>query len=801
MWQDLRIAFRALRHHPGFSLVAIFALALGIGANTAMFSMADGLLFRPILINNLDRLITVIGGRPGVMMGEIGISPADFYDLAQRVHSIEAVTSWTHENWNVTGEGNPEVVRGATVHSNFFNVLATQPAQGRGFRDNDPTNVTVLSHELWQRRFGGDPTILGKVIRLNGKPHEVLGIAAPAVKLPASAQLWVPVAETPEYRHDTGSSYLNTIARLRPGVTLAEANAELRLLASQLAVERPKTNAEHKLEAWQLSEFVSGYLTGTYTRLSLISVTLLLLIACANVANLLFARVSGRVREIALRQALGASRFAIIRQLLAESVLLAIGGLVVSFFFSLWGVDTLKGFMPAEVEVYLPGWSRISVDGRAALYSSLMAMLASVAAGILPAWIGSRAALTDALREGGRGMSSGLSRHNLRRFLVVGQVTTSLVLIIGGALMYRGARALFDSAPGRDREHTLTAQLVLDSPEYENVVKRVGFQDRLLERLHAIRGVDKASLVRHIPFSGAWSVAHLTVEGELLRTGEQRTVHPQRVNADYLESFGIPLQKGRLIQNSDTSTTQQVAVISEKTARLYFGDADPIGKRIQIDHLPGQWFHVVGVVGDILHEWTQRGAMPTVYLPYRQASPVAFAVLLHSSDRAATDIATDLRAVVRELDSELALQQVLTHEKVVGNQLVGMNYIAAMLAMAAILSLLLAAIGIYSLMSYVVSERVREVGIRMALGASAGSVVRLIVGQGFRMIAVGLFIGMAGALAMSKLLSGLIYGVSAFDMVALLGGALLLAAAGLVAAFIPARWASHVDPMTALRRE
>ncbi|MEQ1932939.1 MAG: ABC transporter permease, partial [Fimbriimonadaceae bacterium] len=419
MLRDLRLALRSIRQSPASAVVAIVVLGLGIGANTALFSVADGILFRPLLLPDLDRLIAIQGGGTGEAAGSRDLAAGDVYDIARRAESLASVGFSRLKGLNLSGDLLPENIRGASVSANFFEVVGIQPAFGRGFRageDAQNARVAVLSDELWRSRFGADPAILGKQVRLNGELHEIVGVTPAAMSFPASAEAWILADATPRFRTTRGDFHLRCVARLKSGVTVEAANTELNNIGRQLAQEHPNTNKGRTLHALLVREMVSGQATASYTRLSLYSMALLLLVACGNVANILFARFSGRVREIAVRQALGASRGSIIRQLLMESVVLSGGGLLVAALLAFWGIDVLKSGMPPEVEIWLPGWRRIGMNSRALLYGTLLALAASLAAGCIPAWMAStnRAQLMGAIRDGGRGMSSGRNRKRLQ---------------------------------------------------------------------------------------------------------------------------------------------------------------------------------------------------------------------------------------------------------------------------------------------------------------------------------------------------------------------------------------------------
>lgn len=807
MINDFRYALRTLKHKPGYTIAALVALALGVGANTTVYSIAEGLLFRPLPLHDLDRVVAIEGGRPD-RFDEVGVTPADLMDIRERTTSFQSVSASNWWDVNVTGQGFPEQVQGFLVAPEFFDTIGVQPLLGRMFAARDHSGggenrVVVLSEGLWERKFARDPNVLEKVIRLNGVPHVIVGVAPRFARVPAEAELWAPLVVDEKFRAST-SGWFSVIGRLKPGVTVQQAAAETRALSQRIALERPNTNAGRDLRVALLRERISGgSLTADYMKMSLIAASLLLLIAASNVANLLFAIISGRGREIALRQALGSSRGRIVRQFLAESIVLGLASIPLALLVTLWGLDLDRRAMPAEVAIHLPGWLSIGVDVYALAFGIGAALVTSIIAGVLPAWLGSRADLTSQLREGGRSLTGPGSRSRVKAALVVVQVTLSMVLMAGAALMYRGAGVLTASAPARDPEQVLTAGLTLPERTYSTHEKQSEFAQRFLERARALPGVESAALIHDIPYEGGWMTTHAETDQNSAALKASKTQLPevqwQRSSAGFFAMLGVPLVRGRDLEDSDGPDSQPVAVISEKAAKLLFPDKDAIGQRLKLDD--GPWVSVVGVCGDMLQDWIERRPMPTVYRPYRQSGSAGMSIMVRGRNRTPEALAPELRAAMVQLDPELPLFHVQSQARVIELQMVGLNYITGMLGVAGIMSLLLAAVGVYSLMSFTATERTREVGIRMALGARPREVIRMLIGQGFRMVGLGLVIGLAGAMALSKLFASLIYGVREFDPVSLGSGVLVLSLAAWVACLIPARWASRVDPMEALRHD
>ena len=806
MLQDFRYALRTLKRQPGYTVAAVLALALGVGANTSIYSIAEGILFRPLPMPDIDRVLVIDGGRPD-RFDEQAVSAADVMDIRERATTLQYVAATSWWSANVTGEGFPEQIQGFRVTEDFFELIGVKAILGRVLQPADymaagENKVVVLSERLWERKFARDQGVLGRIIRLNGEPHVIIGVAPAWARVPAEAQVWAPVVGGEKFRSDKASRY-SVYARLKPEATRDQAAVELLTLAKRIAIERPNTNAGRDLRVSLLRERISGNLTAEYTRMTLAAAALLLLIAASNVANLLFAMVSSRGREIALRQALGSSRWRVVRQFLAESLVLGAACVPLAIVIAMWGLDLNKRAMPAEVEIHLPGWNTIGVDGMAMAFGIGTALLTSIIAGLLPAWIGSRADLNAQLREGGRSVVGAGSKSRVRAALVVVQVTLSMVLMAGSALMYRGAGVLAAAAPGRHPEQVLASSVGLPAGKYSTPEKRGEFAHRMLEKARTMPGVESAALIHDIPYEGGWMTSHAETDATPASLKASRNQLPevqlQLASAGYFAMMGIPVTKGRDLADTDATDTPQVAVISELTARQLFGNEDPLGKRFKLDD--GPWVSVVGVCQDVLHAWILRNPWPTVYRPYRQAGYGNISILIRGRGRSPDALAPDWRAAMLSLDSELPLSHVDPQSRVIALQMVGLNYITGMLGASGLLSLLLAAVGVYSLMSFTATERTREVGIRMALGARPAEVVAMLIRQGFVLVGIGLAIGLAGAMALSRLFSSLLYGVQAFDPVSLGLGTAVLSLAAWLACYIPARWASRVDPMEALRHD
>jgi putative ABC transport system permease protein len=799
--QDLRYGARMLAKKPGFTLIAALTLALGIGANTALFSVVNGVLLRPLAYRDPERLVW-LGHTAAKSNQNAAISPPTFADYRNKCQSFENLTALLYSTaFNLTGEGEPERLQGRRVSANFFDTLGAAPALGRGFlaEEDEPgrNRVVVLSHGLWQRRFGADQNIVGKALRLNGQNFTVIGVMPAAFRWQTD-ELWSPLALSPaNFTPDNrGSEFLQVIARLKPQATLQQAHAEIAEIAAQIVRQNQNIypggsgfTAHVKL----LREQVVGDV-----RLMLLvllgAVGFVLLIACANVANLLLARASARRKEIAVRASLGASRFRLIRQMLTESLLLALlsglGGLLLAKS----GVYLLLTLNPAN----LPRLQEITVDARALGFLLGLALLALLLCGLAPALQASKTDMQETLKESGRGADSG--RQRTRSLLVVAEVAMSLVLLAGAGLMIRSFLRLTHVNPGFAPDHVLTMRMELSAAKYPEPLKRQAFFQQTLERIRALPGVISAGAVGELPLGGGVRSATFAIEGrptgpnEALPHSDIRTITP-----GYFQTMKIPLLKGRDFTEQDNADGRKVAMIDETLARLYWPGEDPIGKRLDLQFVDKPiWMEIVGVVGSIKHKGLDAEYKGQIFYPLAQGGNLS----MHLVARTTIDplsLVSAARGAIRAVDPDQSIYRVMTMEQVVADAVAQPRLTTLLLGAFAVLALVLAAVGIYGVLSYAVTQRTREIGIRMALGAGQRDVLNLVVRHGMLLTLLGALFGLTASIALTRLMRTLLFGVNANDPLTFIVVALLLSLVALLACWIPARRATKVDPLVALR--
>jgi len=798
--QDLRFGLRMLRKTPGFSLVVILTLALGIGATTAMFSVVNAILLRPLFGRETDRLVTIYHSYPKTNL-TTGGSAASFVDYQQRGAVFESVAVSASASFNLTGQGEPERVEGRRVSAGYFTTRGVTTALGRAFLPDEdkPGNqyVALISYGLWQRRFNADPNALGSSIMLNGENHTVVGVMPEAWS--RRNEIWTPLALTPEQLADRGKEFLRMTARLKPGVSLEQAQAAMNTLARQLMQENPQNYPADS--GWNIR------LTPIYEdtvreirpalRVLLGAVGFILLIACANVANLLLARMAARGREMALRAALGASRRRVLRQLLTESLLLALTGGGMGLLIAYWGT----GLVIKLNQNNLPRAQEYSMDGRILAFAFGLSVLTSLLFGLAPALQASKAELTDPLKEGGRGAGGG-GRARLRSLLVVAEIALTLVLLIGGGLMLKSFAQLLQVDPGFRPENLLTLRISLPDDRYHEERQVRDFARQALEKVKALPGVQAAGVVTSLPLSQSNASGTFAIDG---RPTASRDARPQAdwrmVSPEYLQTMGIPLQAGRYFTERDTADAPNVMLIDETLARLYWPNENPIGKRVALSvNQEPIWREIIGVVGAVKHRGLDADYRGTLYAPHSQ---IAWENLFLVARTAAepTSMTTAVRAAIQSVDQNQPVYEVMTMKQRVGESVGQRRFSMLLLVLFAAVALLLAALGLHGVMSYGVSQRTQEIGIRMALGAQASDVLKLVVKQGMTLVCLGVGIGLLASFALTRLLTNLLFGVQATDPVTIASVALMLVGVALLACWIPARRATKVDPLRALRHE
>jgi putative ABC transport system permease protein len=806
LFQDLRYGVRMLLKNPGFTLIAVVTLALGIGANTAIFSVTSALVLRPFDFHDLDRLVWVYETAPQQGNFPSWVSPADFADLRRQQKVFAGLAAFRLSNSNLTGVGEPERMWNSEVTAEFFRLLGFEAAFGRAFLPEEEQagrgQVAVLGHGLWQRRFGADPKIIGATISLDEKAYTVIGVMPEGFDFPKGVELWTPLALGNEAWNERRAQSLQVVARLKPGVELGQVNAEVETLAARLAEQYPQTNAGRGATVRLLrhgNEYQEVFLS-----LLMGAAGFVLLIACVNIANMQLARASSRSREMAVRAALGARRLRLVRRLLTESLLLSLLGGVCGLLVAFGLLDFIRGGLPLDQVQYIPGWKSIRVNERVMIFTLLVSLASSVVFGLVPALQSSNPNLNEALKEGGRSDGGGAVRQRMRKALIVAEIALALALLVGAGLMVKGfARMIEKQQQGFDPRHALTLRATLPPSRYADERRIAAFHLQAQERLSALPGVESASSTSFLPGSDAWNSAEFQIEGlPAPPPGQERVSSYQQVGADYFRTVRIPVIKGREFSADDVEGAPLVAVISEKLARRYFPNEDPLGRRVKVGapEPAATWYTIVGVAGDVPRFMFDREMQPTLYLPNQQL-PDRNAYFVVRASGAPMAALPAVRAQIAALDDKLPLYEIKSHEQVIADRMAGLRLVAALMMMFGALALTLASVGVYGVMAYAVSQRTREIGVRMALGARPQDVLRLVLGQSLKLAALGLAIGLPVALALGRAMAGALFGVIALDPMTFVSFTLLLTGAALLAGYLPAQRATKVDPITALRSE
>ena len=804
-WQDIRYSLRMLKKNLGVTLLAVCALALGIGANAAIFSIADPLLLRPEPFPNLSRLVLIFN-RIAPLTDENSMFPADYETIRTQSTSLQQVAGYTVDQSNLTGQGDPERELVGRVTPNFPDVLGVRPILGRGFtpEDGEPGHdqVAVLSYGLWQSKFGGDPEIVGKEIRIDGRSYTITGVMGKDFDYPIAVNLWRPMAFAPADKTDRENNYVFPVGLLKPGVSASRAAAELSAIGQRLVKEFPKTEKRHAIRTVPFRTYATDELTHNFMLLLLSAVGFVLLIACANVANLQLARVAGREREIAVRAALGANRWHVVRQLLTESVILALAGAAAGLLLAGWAVGLVVANMPVGLTQYVAGWNRIALDWRAVAYTVSLAVFAGIIAGLAPALGHSKPDLAEAFKEGGRGGGPGRSSHRLRGALVVAEVAAAMVLLVGAGLLVKGFRALVHANEKFTPQTLLTFQVSLPMSKYPDQTRMAAFYDQTLAQLNTIPGVESASLATGVPDQDDLSYHPFSGESKTFTVDMGHIALLESISPNYFASLHLPLLRGREFMQSDGPSSLRVAIINRSMASHYWPGEDAIGKRIKrgMPDSKNAWLTIVGIVDDAKYNPIFQAADNAVYVPYTQNADMNESFLLRTKGDPLTFVPA-VRAKIRAVDPDQPIYAPQTLAHLSYEQLLGISFIAAMMGALGLIALVLASSGVYGVMAHSVTQRTHEIGIRLALGAEPGQVLRWIAGRGIRLAGIGLAIGLALAFVLARLMASLVFGVSASDPLIFVLVPASLAAVAIAACYIPARRAMRVDPIVALRYE
>jgi len=793
--QDLRYGLRTLLKKPSFALVAVTTLALGIGANTAIFSVVNAVLLRPLPFKDQDRVVVAWNRGAEAAGGDrTPLAVTDLLDWRTQSKSFENVSAYQQRYFNYTGGDSPERVRGAGVAADFFETLGVQPLLGRTFHPDEEkpgaVRVAVISEGFWRKYFAADPGVLDRTIKLNDAAFNIVGVMPAGLNFPSrDVEIWTAMQIAPPTRW--GPWYLVGVGRLKPGVSVDQARAELHTLTSSF------WGGSFNFNLMPIDDYFVGNVRAALLAL-LIAVTLVLLIAAANVANLSLVRATGRTKEISIRTALGASRWRIVRQLLTESLLLAVAGGALGVLSAVWGIDLLRKLGPADI----PRLDQVGVDVRVLGWTAVVSLFTGVVFGLAPAWQSSRLNLNEVLKEGGRGTTEGAGRKRWRNLLVVAELSLAVMLLIGAGLFMRSLWRLQQIDLGVEPDRVLTMQVGLRSQRYEQEEKVRQFSSRLVEQVQSLPGVTYAALSDSLPPDTTSGSSDFAIEGRAYTEREKPIAYFIRVSPDYFRAMGTRLLRGRYFSDADNQNVPTVLLINETLQRQFFEGEDPIGRRLNVgsDKEP-EWSEIVGIVKDVKYNGMAETVQPALYLNLAQSPSWSMSLVVKTATADPLKMIGPVRSEIAKIDSDLPVAQIDTLDHRFADAVAQPRFRTVLIALFAAVALILACVGIYGVMSYSVTQRTHEIGVRMALGARGHDVLKMVIRQGLTVAGIGVTVGLAASFALTRLMSSLLFGVKPTDPPTFIITALILALTALLACYIPARRATKVDPMIALRYE
>jgi len=800
--RDALYAWRAVRQRPGVSGIVVATLALALAANATTFSLMDAIVLRPYRFAGVDRLMAAASQAPSAtLFDRETVSPADFREWQRDVKAVEKFAAFEWWDANLSGVENPEQVPGFKVSADFFSVLGVAPSLGRTFlaEEMEPGHHrrVVLGYDLWTRRFASDASIVGRTVRLDGEPYEVVGVAPDGFRIPLGAQTWAPLAHDARYWDERKDGNLTVFGRLAPGASLEAARAELAAVVARQRQQYPDTNGKREVAVTNFSQGMNDPGAGPFIGTWQAAAGLLLLIACANIANLLLARAGERSQEYAVRLALGASRMRLFWQTMLEGLILSAAGVAASIPLAWVGLGLSRGSIPDSVIRFVPGWNFIRLDFRLLAFTALLGTVAMLLFSLVPALQATRAQVSDSLRQSGRSLTPGRRRNWTRNVLATAQVALTLAVLFGSGLMLSAADGAVNGVLGFDKHNLLFAQMNLPERSYESLEKRRRLITEVLASMRAIPAASESGFTTHMPYTGANNSLQFWPEGKDLREDEVRRADYRRISPEYFTVMRIPLLGGRRFADADGDKSMPVAIVSRGLADEYWPGQDAIGRRFRVTPTD-DWVTIVGVSGDVVHDWFNRRRDRTVYRPVMQELPLRTVFAIRTIGDPMS-LAGDLRRAVAAADPDLPIAELNSLERSMQDRVAGLTFIASSLGVVALIAFVLAMTGIYSLMAYITSQRTQEIGVRMALGATWWQVVRLTTAQAINIAAAGTAIGAVLSFALGRIMQSALFGIVSTSMLQLAALVALLCSAALLAAYFPARRAARLDPTVALR--